>query len=117
MSASQAPAQSAIAFQLATALEAYGDEVGQLLHSPLDAGRYQAVTRRMDEMRMYAASLPQLSVSWVELLIRHFEFTHALWRLHGQGGCSLDELHRLQASLRQAATTLSGKVSHLLCAR
>jgi hypothetical protein len=35
-------------------------------------------------MRMYSGALPGLSVAWVEVLIRHFELTHSLWRTQGQ---------------------------------
>jgi hypothetical protein len=81
MSASQGSALSAIAFQLAAALEAYEADVATLLRAPLDPELYQRVSRHVDNMRMYSGALPALSVAWVEVLIRHFELTHGLWRV------------------------------------
>jgi hypothetical protein len=81
MSASQASAQSAIAFQLIASLEAYEADVGQLLGLPGDPEHYRRVGRHVDDMRMYVSTFPTLAVAWVEVLIRHFELTHGLWRL------------------------------------
>lgn len=80
MSASQASALTPIAFQLAAAIECYDAQVERMVRHPIDPELYQSVAQRMDEMRMYAASLPRLSVPWVEVMIRHFELTHGLWR-------------------------------------
>jgi hypothetical protein len=115
MSASEASALSAVAFQLAASLDAYDEQVDELLRQPLDSALYQAVSRRMDEMRMYSATLPQLSVSWVELLIRHFEFTHALWRVHRQA-CPESEMQQLHQQLRDASRVLARKAAQLICA-
>lgn len=81
MSASQASALSAIAFQFLATLEAYEEDVAALVRVPLDLELYRRVSRHVDDMRMYAGALPFLSVAWVEVLIRHFELTHGLWRL------------------------------------
>ncbi|RYF71827.1 MAG: hypothetical protein EOO22_11885 [Comamonadaceae bacterium] len=80
MSASQASALNAIAFQLLAALEAYEGELETLVRVPDDLELYQRVSQRVDEMRRYAAALPMVSVAWVEVLIRHFELTHCLWK-------------------------------------
>ena len=111
MSVSQAPALSAIAFQLAAALDAYEIEVAEMLRAPEDLDLYQRVSRRMDEMRRYAAALPILSVPWVEVLICHFELTHCLWRAQQNRGVD-DNREVLHARLRHACERLSA-----LCVR
>lgn len=105
MSASQAPALSAIAFQLAAALDAYEQDVALLVRSPVDPEAYHRVSQHMDQMRMYAAALPPVAVAWVEVMIRHFELTHGLWRPHAQQA----DLKQLHARLREAVRSLSRK--------
>lgn len=112
MSASQAQALSAIAFQLAAALQAYEEEVAVMVAAPLDAEQYQRVSKRMDEMRMYATALPTVSVAWVELMIRHFELTHGLWREQQDRGAA--DLRALQAQLTEAVFRLSRKCVTLM---
>jgi hypothetical protein len=112
MSAPQVHA-SAIAFQLAAALEAYEAEVSTMLARPMDPPAYQQVSRRMDEMRMYAATLPSVSVAWVELLIRHFELTHALWRSQ-RDGPNAPDLEPLREQVHAAVVQLSRKCAQLL---
>lgn len=81
MTASSAPVLDAIAFQLVSALEAYEREVDAMIEGWLDMELYAGVSERVEEIRRYAAALPQLSVPWVELLIAHAELVHTLWRL------------------------------------
>ncbi|HZN46750.1 MAG TPA: hypothetical protein VFB71_03940 [Ramlibacter sp.] len=113
MSASPAHALSAIAFQLAAALDAYEMEVAEMVRAPDDLDLYQRVSRRMDEMRRYAAALPMVSVAWVEVLICHFELTHSLWRMQ-QGRGVDDRRELLHARLRQACERLSRKCVQLM---
>jgi hypothetical protein len=80
MSATQFQALSAIAFQLAATLEAYEESISAMLVAPMDPELYRRVSGQVDQMRMYAAALPTVSGAWVEVLIRHFELTHGLWR-------------------------------------
>jgi hypothetical protein len=108
MSASDAHALSAVAFQLAAALDAYEQDVAMLLRGPFDTEAYQRASRRMDQMRMYAAALPMLSVAWVEVMIRHFELTHGIWRLQKNAGEDTD-LVQLHAQLREAVQRLARK--------
>lgn len=105
MSAPQFHAQSAIAFQLAARLEIYEADVRAMLLGPLDPELYRRVSGHVDEMRMYAASLPPVSVAWVEVMIRHFELTHGLWRLQKDpAAADLQQLHRqLNDSVRRLA--------------
>jgi hypothetical protein len=112
MSASQAPALTAIAFQLLAVLETYERDVAAMLKGPLDPEAYRRVSKHIDLMRMYAAELPVLSVAWVEVMIRHFELTHGLWRAqHAPETIDLGELH---TQLRDAAHRLSQKCMQLL---
>jgi hypothetical protein len=113
MSRSQGQALSAIAFQLAAELERYQEEADALIRGPFDSDLYQRVSRHIDRMRMYAAALPSVSVAWVEVLIRHFELTHALWRLQHDGDASV-ELGGLRKSLFDALGRLSHKCSQLM---
>ena len=84
MSAFEAPALDAIAFQLAAALEKYEQQVARMVDTWLDMDLYREVSDQIEEIRMFAAALPQLSVPWVELLIAHAELVHSLWRLRFQ---------------------------------
>jgi hypothetical protein len=112
MSVSQAPALTAIAFQLAAALQAYEEDIELLLQSRFDPGVYRRTSARMDEMRRYAAAMPRLSGLWVEVLIRHFELTHALFRaVRGEEGI---DLLCLQAQLQGAVKRLSQRCLQLV---
>jgi hypothetical protein len=115
MSASAAPALSAIAFQLAATLDHYDETMAALVRSPMvvDPELYQAATRQMDQMRMYAASLPPVSVAWVEVMIRHFELTHALWH-HQREACTASEVKQLHTQLRDAVQYLARKCVQLM---
>lgn len=115
MSASQAPALTAVAFQLAAALEAYEQEVAALLAAPVDPELYRRVSSRMDAMRMYAAALPSASVPWVELLIRHFELLHATWDRQQQGPEPAD-VPELQRQHRAAVQRLARECTQLIAA-
>jgi hypothetical protein len=113
MAASDAHALSAIAFQLAATLDAYDQEMAGLVDSGFDPERYRRVSRQMDEMRMYSAALPAVSVAWVEVMIRHFEVTHGIWRVQREGPAAVD-LHRLHQQLQQAVQRLSRKCVQLM---
>lgn len=80
MSGSQASALSAIALQLVAAIERYEQDIGRLVAAPADMALYQRTGIHVDELRMYVGAFPSLSVAWVEVLIRHFELTHGIWR-------------------------------------
>lgn len=113
MSASQAHALSAIAFQLAATLETYEEDVEGMLECPHDADNYRRVSGHIDNMRLYASALPAVSVAWVEVLIRHFELTHHLWRAQHSGALQ-DELGQLRGQLSEAVRRLSRKCGQLM---
>lgn len=112
MSAPPFHAFGAIAFQLAGALETYESDVGAMLRAPQDADLYRRVSAHVDQMRMCASALPPLSVAWVEVLIRHFELTHGLWRSqHDPESVRLDQL---QERLLEATGRLSQRCLQLM---
>jgi hypothetical protein len=113
MSASDGPALSAIAFQLAATLETYEEHVAALVRTPTDLDLYRRTSSDVDHMRMYAAALPAISVPWVEVLIRHFELTHGLWRAQ-RDSAHARELPQLHRQLRDAVRQLSRRCLHLL---
>jgi hypothetical protein len=114
MSASHAPALSAIAFQLAAALDAYEQDVAVMVRARFDPDVYQRVSRRMDEMRLYAAALPSLSVAWVEVMIRHFELLHGIWKGVQNPDADAARLQDLHRELRAAVQRLSRKCVQLM---
>lgn len=84
MSASGSPELDAIAFQLVAALEKYDEDAGRMVDTWLDMELYRSVSDQIEQIRLYSAALPRLSVPWVELLIAHAELVHSLWRLRFQ---------------------------------
>ncbi|MBA2676090.1 MAG: hypothetical protein H0U68_20750 [Ramlibacter sp.] len=106
MSASQASAATAIAFQLIAALDRYKAEVEQLAALRVDPEAYHRLRLSLDEMRRYAFELPSLSLAWVELLIRHFELVHALWKQQQQGDLGQEAFAALHQNHRDCLETL-----------
>lgn len=97
MSASEAPALDAIAFQLVAALEEYDVGAADMVDTWPDMERYRRVSEQIDRIRLYSAALPSLSVHWVELLIAHAELVHSLWRLRfREDGADRERLHQVR---------------------
>jgi len=113
MSVSHGAALTAIASQLVAALDVYEEEISCMAARPQDLEAYRRVSGRMDQMRLYAGTLPQLSVPWVELLIRHFEFTHGIWQLQ-QNRIALEELHPLREQHRQSVEAVSSRLRQFI---
>jgi hypothetical protein len=112
MSASQALALTAVAYQFSAALQSYAEDMDRLVQEGAQAERYQRISGRMDEMRLYAVSLPTLSAAWVEVLIRHFELTHKLLRAQQQRTAA--DLADVQFGWRDAVQRLSRKCLQLI---
>lgn len=100
---SHAAQESAIAFQLAATLDAYEQELGKVRLGGPTVDTLAQMAQHFDQMQLYAASLPQLSVSWVALLISRAEFTHHLWRAQGR-----TETGNLQLLLEQHKDAIEG---------
>ena len=81
-------AADAVAFQLVALLEQYEGDADRLATTWLDMELYARVSREVEEMRLYCASLPQVSVAWVRLLIAHAELIHCLWKTGHSSGAS-----------------------------
>jgi hypothetical protein len=102
-------ALSAIVSQFLGALDAYGREVDSMLAHHEDLALYQVVSQRMDEMRRYAGGVPHVGAPWVEVLIRHFELTHGLWKVQ-QGLMQASELQPLRGQHAQAVRALQQRL-------
>jgi hypothetical protein len=114
MSASQARALDAVAFQLAATLDAYDVTFDALMRAWPDMDLYHRASASMDELKMYSAAVPQLSVPYVALLISHAELVHCLWK-NGSGTAQPgDPLERARHDHRLAITSLRRKCLHLL---
>jgi hypothetical protein len=114
---SHAAEQAAIATQLLDALDKYERDIGVLVTAGLDAQVAQDVAQQFDRMRLYASSLPALSVTWVELLISRFDMTHAMWSNHRGGTTNrvakLYEYHRgILAEARRKCHAYIDAVNH-----
>lgn len=79
MTSPSASSLNALAFDLATALDQYEQDVEDLVRAWPDPDRYKRVNESMDKVRTSAAALPRLSVRAVELLIAHAELAQTLW--------------------------------------
>lgn len=108
MSASPGRAVGAIAFELVASLENYEQATAELVATWLDMERYQSVSRQIDHMRLLSSALPQVSVSWVGLLVSHTELVYCLWKWGENLGGS-PELEACQARHSDAITQLRGK--------
>jgi hypothetical protein len=100
MSASQAHALDAIAFQLVAALDAYDRDTERMIKAWPEPELYRKVSVQVDEIRMYSSALPQLRVQWVEVLIAHAELVHCLWRAQS-GGLPGDDARAKIAGVRE----------------
>lgn len=109
---SHAAQATAIAFQLAAQLDAYEHELGQVTLDGDDAELHARLAGLFDEMQAYAGSLPELSVSWLALMISRAEFTHHLWtarNARGQG-----DLELLLEQHREAIDALRVRCARML---
>jgi hypothetical protein len=112
MSAFPRAALSAIAFQLAGALEAYGCDMEGVLSGQLSLEGCRRASRRLDEVVLLKSALPQLSVQMVELLVCHTELMQALW-----GVAKADAPTRADLVLRNrgAIDAMHAKCLRLFC--
>jgi signal transduction histidine kinase len=124
MAASEARITAAIASQMLAALEQYGAEVELILTEGSQDGSYARLGHRLDEIKRYASSAPQLSRPWAELLISHFELVSAVWQYGNSSGAvdvrEVHDKHKLAVErigvecrrLAQAATETGGGPEH-----
>ncbi len=112
MSAFPRPALSAIAFQLAGALEAYQADFDRLLAGQCSLEHCKHVSRQLDEVLMLKGALPQLSVQMVELLVCHTELMQAIW---GVVRMTADEKVDLVTRHRESTAAMRSKCLRLFC--
>ncbi|MDB5897789.1 MAG: hypothetical protein JWP41_1391 [Ramlibacter sp.] len=108
MSAPQFRAAETVAFQLVALLEMYEERVAKLSAIRFDPTLYAQVTRDIDSMRLYCASLPILSVPWVHLLISHTELVHSLFKC-ANAGKVLPQVEKCRAAHLSAVRSLREK--------
>lgn len=105
MSATQAGAVTALAFQFLDSLEAYAREAEQLTCERVDPEAYHRMRLHLDAMRPRVQDVPGLSASWVEVLIRHFELAHVRWKIE-QGQAQADSAAAVAAEHAAAVRRL-----------
>lgn len=76
---SHMPEQQAIVLQLLAALDGYEADLAPLFQRGCDPELYASLSQQFDGVRLLATSVPQLTFSWVMLLISRAELTHALF--------------------------------------
>ncbi|RYY98997.1 MAG: hypothetical protein EOO24_17840 [Comamonadaceae bacterium] len=114
MSASNAAAFDALAFQLAAALDRYDAEFAELMRRWPDMELYNGVSKRIDELRMVSASFPELSVQYVSLLIAHAELVHCLWKTQTEPATASGNLAVARDEHQMAIRSMRRKCLRLL---
>ena len=112
MSASFRPAATAIAFQLAAALERYQIAFEGIVDGPRSLDACAGVSALLDEVRMLGGSFPSLSCDMVELLICHVDLMHSFWGYGIEDQCSFAERVACHSS---ALARLHRKCLSLFC--
>ncbi|HEY8357619.1 MAG TPA: hypothetical protein VIL30_09180 [Ramlibacter sp.] len=114
MSASHTPALDAVTFQLAATLDRYELEFDALVRNWPEMEMYTVVSARVDELRMYSAALPELSMQYVSLLIAHAELVHGLWKTGSGGGYPPEALAEAREEHRAAIAEMRRRCLRLL---
>jgi hypothetical protein len=115
MSAHQASALDAIAFQLAAALETYDEETAAMMAAWPDLERYRAVSEQIERIRLFSSALPDVRVQWVELLIAHAELIHFLWReQYGDGQAAREQIASVREHHSDAIAALRARCLRLV---
>lgn len=115
MSAHQVSAYPAIALQLSATLDSYALAIERMVARPAQLEHHRECGELMDRLRLYVSSLPSLSAQHVELLIRHFELTHAVWQLQA-GRRSRAEVVQLHETHKLAVEALRVRCAGLMAA-
>lgn len=95
-------------FRLAAAAERYEMDLQALAQRWRDAQLRRRLREQFREMRVLGASLPQVSVSWVAVLVSRARMLQAFFARTGRAGAALqDHLHAV-ATLRNGCLRLLG---------
>jgi hypothetical protein len=112
MSAFPHPALSAIAFQLAGALEEYQSAFDAFLRDRTAEDACRRVGDELDRVMMLKGALPQLSVAAVELLVCHTELVHVQL---GALRCTSRQRAQLVQRHRDAVEGMHDRCVRLFC--
>ena len=85
-----------VTFKLAAALEKYEMDLRALAASWCDPDLLRRIEQEFSELRILGASLPRLSVSWVEVLVSRARLLQARY---GRGGPAFANLHEHLAAV------------------
>jgi hypothetical protein len=102
-----------VALQMLAALQAYDEDLLPLARG-YDPERYARLAEQFDQLRLHAASLPELSVPWVAVLVSRAEMTFTLFKAQQDANARSSvtqfiERHRIEVrELRGRCAKLSG---------
>lgn len=100
------------AFKLLVALERYEAGFDELLKRWGDPAAFRTAGMRVDEIRLYSASLPTTTVQFVALLISRAELLQCLWQLGD--AVRAEELARCAQEHEAAIAALRQECLHVL---
>src|SRR5205823_1607373 len=69
-----------IASRLISVLDRYATDMETLVQTWLDLEKFAQVTREVEQIHIFCATLPQVGRQWAGLVIAHTELVHALWK-------------------------------------
>lgn len=116
MTIASAHDSTALVFQLAAALEGYQVACERLAKRWRDPKGLHAVNRRLGEIQAFTASIPQLAVDTMNVVIRHIEFMRCLLTnaRSGKAATIPTDLVALQSRLGAAINAMRSKCLRLL---
>lgn len=94
------------AFQVAACLDEYEESVRHLAVDRFDLEIYRRTLQQMERVCRHCASLPQLSVPWIALLIAHSGLIDLLWKSIQDPKYETGKLAHQAAEHRTAVRTL-----------
>lgn len=118
MSASSLPATRTVASQLAQALARYQNDLDQMVESWMDREYQHTVAAELHDIRMMKGALPQLSDEMAEVLMRHVELVHSVWKAQIRPSPDATcEMKRLRQRHRAAVEAMGRKCVELAAER
>lgn len=105
---SMQPSVPVATFRLAAALERYEMDLQALTQRWRDVELRRRLREQFREMRLLGASLPQVSVSWIAVLVSRARMLQAFFARTGRAGIALQEHLHAVAALRNGCLRLLG---------
>lgn len=99
-------ALSAVAFELAAALQAYQADFAAFVAGPCSLAPCRTASRRLDDVVRLRGALPELAVPMVELLVCHTELVHVVF---GAVACSTVQRGDLLQRHREAVEAMQAR--------